>query len=146
MESRTKTFDLPLDLSTLFPERYQLLVDFTVPGNLQRKDNGRQIVWNKKTQKPMVIKSANALSYRNAFLKAVPESAVQKLGSESSPLALWANIFYQSNRSDVSVELLKDLLEKAGVISNDRWIKTHYIFGQIDRDTPRTELKLFRIL
>jgi hypothetical protein len=99
----------------------------------------------KVRNRPLIIKSKQALAYTESFLKQVPEEHKQKLGCEQKPLALWAHVHYQSNRSDLSVELLKDLLQKAGVISDDRWIKAEFLFGAIDRDNPRVELALFAI-
>jgi hypothetical protein len=146
MAGEVQIFDPPFDPMEVFADRYKLIVDFVVPGNLRRKDNGRQIVTNKKTGKPLVIKSEDALAYAQAFISLTPVEFKQKFGSKKLPLMLWANIFYQSNRSDVSIELLKDLLQKSEVVSDDRWIKTHFVFGQVDTENPRTHIKLFQIL
>lgn len=146
MAETIQLFDTPFDPAEIFADQYKLIVGFVVPGSLRRKDNGRQIVYNKKTEKLMVIKSKASLSYAQAFMQFVPEQAKQRYGSKEFPLLLWANIFYQSNRSDVSIELLKDLLQKAHVVSDDRWIKTHFVFGQIDKENPRTHVKLFQII
>ena len=78
-------------------------------------------------------------------MEQVPEYAKQAYGDVDRPLALWAHVHYQSNRSDLSVELLKDLLQKAGVVSNDRWIKAELLFASIDRDNPRVEVELYAI-
>ena len=128
-----------------FPsEGYIRLIGFTIPGNLQRKDNQRRIV--KVRGKPLVIKSKSALAYARSFMEQVPECARQAYGDTDHPLALWAHAHYQSNRSDLSVELLKDLLEKAGVVSNDRWIKAELLFASIDRDNPRVEIEIYAII
>jgi hypothetical protein len=124
-------------------ECYTSLFGFTILGNLPRKSNQRRIV--RVRNKPLIIKSKQALEYTDSFMKQVPGELKQQLGNEQKPLALWAHAHYQSNRSDLSVELLKDLLEKAGVISNDRWIKAEFLFASIDRDNPRVELELYAI-
>jgi hypothetical protein len=123
------------------PKEYTKLVDLVILGNLPRKSNQRRIV--KVRNKPLIIKSKQALAYTDSFLKQVPEESKLGLGDKQNPLALWAHVHYQSNRSDLSVELLKDLLEKAGVVTNDRWIKAEFLFAAIDQDHPRVELALY---
>jgi hypothetical protein len=123
--------------------KYTRLLSFTVAGNLPRKSNQRRIV--KVRGKPLIIKSKQALAYTDSFMQQVPEESKLGLGGEKNPLALWAHVHYQSNRSDLSVELLKDLLEKAGVIKNDRWIKAEFLFASIDRDHPRVEMAVYAI-
>jgi Holliday junction resolvase RusA-like endonuclease len=122
---------------------YTRLTVFSATGNLPRKSNQRRIV--KVKNRPLLIKSKNALAYEQTFMGQVPEYAKQSYGDADHPLALWAHVHYQSNRSDLSVELLKDLLEKAGVVSNDRWIKAEFLFASIDRDNPRVELALYAV-
>jgi len=123
--------------------KYTRILNLTITGNLPRKSNQRRIV--KVRNRPLIIKSKQALAYTDSFMKQVPGESRLGLGDEKNPLALWAHVHYQSNRSDLSVELLKDLLEKAGVVTNDRWIKAEFLFASIDRDNPRVELTLYSI-
>ncbi len=125
---------------------YELLTEFVVAGEPGRKSNQRRIVTNPATDKPMIIKSAKAMSYERAFLKQVPEEAKLGVGDVEHPLMLWAHIYYASNRPDVSTELIQDLLEKAGVVHNDRWFKQIWTHGAIDKENPRVELRIYRIL
>ncbi len=127
------------------PDDFELLAAFIVLGEPGRKSNQRRIVKNKKTGSPMIIKGKKAMAYEQQFMEQVPESAKQHWGSAEEPLVLWTNIHYASNRPDVSTELIQDLLEKAGVVHNDRWIKAFFTFGQIDKESPRAEIKLYRI-
>jgi Holliday junction resolvase RusA-like endonuclease len=46
-------------------------------------------------------------------------------------------VWYQSRRSDLSTELLFDLLQKSGIILNDRQIEHVESFKGLDRDAPR---------
>ena len=126
--------------------QYELALSMTILGEPGRKSNQRRIVRNNKTGKAMLIKSQKALDYSASFLAQVPEETKRGIGGPKEPLALWAVIHYASNRPDVSTELIQDLLEKAGVISNDRHLKQLIIFGSIDRENPRVELRLYRIL
>jgi len=131
-------FDPPQNL-------YTLLTEFTVNGEPARKSNSRRLVTNTRTGKPMVIKSAKAMEYGESFLLQVPISARRMWGGSNEHMALWGEIYYASHRPDLSVELILDLLEEAKVISNDRWIKAHFLFGGVDRFNPRAHLRIYRI-
>ena len=119
------------------------LARFTIHGQPARKSNQRRIVVNNNTGRPMLIKSQAAMDYADAFLSQVPLVCKQGYGSLEQPLMLEARIFYASNRPDLSVELITDLLQEAGVIANDRYIKAHVLLADIDKEDPRAEIALF---
>jgi Holliday junction resolvase RusA-like endonuclease len=127
------------------PEEFELVLEFEVAGQPARKSNSRRIVTNRKTKQPMLIKSEAALNYTDEFLRQVPGNAKLGLGSLEEPLLLWAIVYYKSNQPDLSVELIKDLLEEAGVVRNDRYIRGELLFGKVDRDSPRTIIRLYRM-
>lgn len=126
------------------PAVYEEAVRLTIAGEPGRKSNQRRIV-RRSNGTPMIIKSQKALDYEVSFLSQVPGEAKLFLGSAEEPLLLWAKIFYKSNRPDLSSELLMDQLQKAGVISNDRWIKSQMLFGGLDKENPRSEIVLYRL-
>ena len=125
------------------PSNFRLVSEFVIKGKPGRKSNSRQIVRNPKTDKPMVIKSSVALSYAKQFGKQVTDEMKVGVGSEKEVLAVWANMYYPSNRQDISIEMITDLMQKHGIISNDRWVKCHLLFGAIDRDNPRVHIRLY---
>jgi hypothetical protein len=127
------------------PRGYQLLTSFSVKGQLRRKDNGRQIVINKVTRRPMVIKSDEALDYEASFLSQVPGVAKGRWGSLTDSLALWVVAYYTSRKPDLSLELLLDLLQKSNVVDNDRYIREYHAWSFIDKDNPRIEVALYSI-
>lgn len=137
----------PNELPIFYPpsDQYEPVLRLCIDGQPARKSNGRRIVTNKRTQKPMSIKSEEALDYSDSFLKQVPGEAKVGLGGPGDPLFLMAEIFYKSNRSDISVELVKDLLQEAGVVFNDRYIKGEVLFGRVDKNYPRTVITLYRL-
>lgn len=126
-------------------EHFEEALQFQVYGQPARKSNSRRIVTNRRTKKPMVIKSEAALEYSAEFLSQVPGWAKLGLGGPDEPLLLWAVVYYKSNQPDLSVELIKDLLQEAGVISNDRYIRGELLFGKVDRENPRILITLFRL-
>jgi hypothetical protein len=117
---------------------------FTVFGQLPRKSNSRRIFRNPRTGRPIIVKSADALSYEKSFAFQVANVDKGKF-EPKEPLCLSAHVWYQSGRSDLSIELFMDLLEKTGIIHNDRQIKIMHLWGHIDREFPRVEVLLERV-
>lgn len=61
-------------------------------------------------------------------------------------LALIAKVYYQSFRRDVDTILFCDLLQKYGIVKNDRQIRMKVIDGiDIDERDPRVEFGLYRL-
>jgi len=112
---------------------------FIIYGNLPRKSNSRRVVKHHRTKKIMVIKSENALNYSKSF---VLQMLQYKYDLIISPVILTATIFYQSKRSDLSEELLMDLLQECKLIKNDRQIWEKHIYKKIDKENPRVEFEV----
>lgn len=124
---------------------YKLLLELDIDGQPARKSNSRRLVTNRKTNKPMFIKSEAALEYEGHFFKQVPGSAKRGLGSLDEPLAMFVVVYYQSRRPDLSVELIMDLLEKTEVVANDRYIYETRAWKFFDKDHPRIRLRLYAL-
>ena len=124
---------------------YKLLLELDIDGQPARKSNSRRIVTNRKTNKPMLIKSEAALNYGELFLHQVPDDAKLKLGSLGDPLAMFVIIYYQSRRPDLSVELIMDLLQKSEVVRDDRYIYETRAWKFFDKDHPRIRLRLYTL-
>lgn len=117
-----------------------------IEGPLPSMKNGRRIVTRgaRGFGRPVSIKSEDALGFfakvRDAFWVAVAE---QTINAGSVPmkgrLVLTATVYYPSLRSDLDVELLKDSLQAAGLIENDRWIREEHLVAEVDRERPRVE-------
>lgn len=92
------------------------------------------------------FKSPEARAFERDFLLQVKPEHRKELGSKRRFLRGTVTVFYQSYRSDVDVELVWDLLQKAHVISNDRWIRVKHIDGaRIDKERPRVEITVEEI-
>jgi Holliday junction resolvase RusA-like endonuclease len=111
-----------------------------IAGQPPRKSNSRRIVTNRRTGKPMVIKSQGARDWAGDAAKQIPASARQRVGSVERPLAITFWVRYASRRPDLSVELILDLLEKAEVISNDRHVYEFHAYKEFDKDNPGVEI------
>ncbi len=94
----------------------------------------------------MVIKSKKAREYVTHFIASVPEAYRDlNLGTLKDDLRLDIIVWYPNRRSDLSVELIKDCIEAAGVIKNDRYIREEHLYGFVDKQDPRTSIRLYSI-
>lgn len=123
----------------------KLLVEMVILGKLPRKSNSRRIVRNKKTGKPLIIKSEQALDYTKKFGLQVRNEVKQKFGSLEDPLGLEVVVYYADRRPDLSIELLKDLLQLNDVVKDDRYIRQQACWAFVDKQYPRTELRLYQL-
>ena len=89
-----------------------------IPAHLPRKSNQRRIFKNKKTGAPIIVKSQEALEFESLAPKYV-NALGGKLFRKPARLSMEAYITYRSSRSDLSVELLLDVLEKCCLYEND---------------------------
>lgn len=107
-----------------------------ISGQPPRKSNSREVVINRRTGKPMVIKSAGARQWVADALKHIPSSARQGVGSADAPLSITFNVFYKSRRPDLSVELILDTLQEASVISDDRHVYEIHAYKRFSIGEP----------
>lgn len=87
-------------------------------GKLYGKANSRKIIRNRWTGKPMSIKQDGALRFERDFMFQVKKIPIPYEGK----VALSALVYYPDNRQDLEIELLKDCIEKAGIVKNDKQI------------------------
>ena len=112
-------------------------------GNLQSKANRRRNVTNRRTGKPMFIKSEAALA---VFEDMVRQAQAQwKKDALTAPCRLTAHIYYSSRRPDLEDSLLMDILQSAGVVKNDRLIFEKHVWKELDRDNPRVVVEVEEI-
>ena len=115
---------------------------FLIEGHMPRKSNQRKLIWSKKSGRPLFIKSDEALAWTDraiGVMKTLPENSITK------PCGIRAWVFYRSRRSDLSVELLKDAMQKAGVVVNDRLIEYEENFVFVDKDRPRVIVEVWEL-
>jgi len=123
---------------------YQQLAQFDIVGRPPRKSNQRQLVTRGRGGKPMFIKSKEAREYMENFSEKVPDEYKQEWGSLKEDLMVKIYVWYPDRRSDLSIELILDCLEKAKVIKNDRYIREQHVYGDVDKENPRISVTLFR--
>lgn len=110
----------------------------TVQGVLPSMKNGRRIVRNRGTGHPLSIKSQVAIDFETIFNLQVKRPAKAILDE----VILTLDIYYPNQRHDVDGELFCDLLQKRGVLNNDRQIRRKIFTKYLDKLNPRVEWKL----
>lgn len=121
-----------------------------IHGSLPNKANSRQIVMvprvkggDPNDKRPLVIKSKDARKYDAVVEKAVAESDLTGAGLPLEGVLYFKVVVYQADlRRDLDCELLPDLLQKHGVLKNDRslWHKEYH--RKIDKACPRVEFEV----
>ena len=119
----------------------QTICTGVILGHMPRKSNSRRIVKIKNTVRS--IKSKNAIEWMaTAVLQVMVSARQQQVTQYTQPVALYADVYYRSERSDLSSELLMDALENADIIKNDRQIHHQTLTRYVDRQNPRVEWTL----
>ena len=112
----------------------EIIASMTIFGQLPSLKNRRRLIPGKGNRRPMIIKSKDAMDYEQAFLMAIPQR--MRVGYDG-PVSVKVRVWYQSRRSDLSTELLLDLLQKSGIILNDRQVHHIESFKGLDKESPR---------
>ena len=116
------------------------LITKTIDGMLPSMKNQRRIITNRRTGKPMSIKSQGAMEYEAHFLSKINNK--DKIGYKD-PVSLKVRVWYPSRRNDLDIEYLKDLIAKAGIIENDRQVYHMEAWKGKDKDHPRVIFTLY---
>lgn len=115
-------------------------VSFSVLGQCwsmknQRSPNGRGGTY----------KNAKARKFEEDFGLQVPPEAKIGFGSRDQLLRATVTVWYPSWRQDGDFALIYDLLQKTGVVSNDRWIRQRHEYAEVDPKNPRVEITIEEI-
>ncbi len=116
------------------------MISFFIHGQPPRKSNSRQVVRNRG--KTRVIKSDKALAWVLSALAQIPHHAKQGIGSADRPIRATFHVYYETRRPDLSVELVLDTLQKAGVISDDRHVYEVHAFKWFSKERPGVQVEL----
>ena len=100
------------------------------------KANSRKIVMFGK--RPAIIKSQKARDYVKNFEKQCPK--LDTLVTDD--LVVEITIFYGSRRPDLDESVILDCMQ-GFIYKNDRQVKKKIINWGLDRDNPRSEIKVY---
>lgn len=130
-----------LEVVKIFSRMNELLVHGEIFGHLPSGKNNYRIVGKR------MIKDINVSAYER---DAIPQLTVLKnrtgVKDIDFDVALIAKVWFRSHRRDVDTILFCDLLQKSGIIKNDRSIKIKIMNGvDVDPKNPRVEFGLLRL-
>ena len=106
---------------------------FVVYGEPASKANSRKMVTIKGV--PRFIKSQKALSYAEGFKRQCRGSPME------GDVKVSMTIYYASRRPDLDESLILDLLQGIAY-HNDRQVKEKHIIWGLDKENPRTEIRV----
>jgi hypothetical protein len=114
-------------------------VDFIIYGSLPSMKNQRRIVTIKN--RPMLIKSKKALTYKGLFEEQCPQLDPLLEGD----LSIRCDIWYDSKRPDLGgCDYVMDLCQKF-VYANDKQIKMNMAIWNLARKDPRVRVRISKL-
>jgi hypothetical protein len=110
-------------------------VSFVIHGEPASKANSRRMVLIKG--KPRLIKSKKALDYCKMFAEQCPilENLIE------SDVSVYITIYYASRRPDLDESVILDEMQ-GKIYKNDRQVKEKHIVWGLDRDNPRSHIRI----
>lgn len=129
------------------------MIEFTIHAQARSLKNDRDIFPIKASKgakcpychRPlhmMTVPNAEAKAFERAFKKQLPAAAQQNL---KMPIGVAITIYYPSNLQDVDEAQVLDLMQKYGVIQNDRQVVSKFIQKFIHHDDPRVEVRILPV-
>lgn len=124
-------------------QNVNLLIEGVIYGNEPSGKNNYRVSGNR-----LVKTNPELLRYeQDAELQLIVLKARNKIKQHvEGDTALYAKVYFRDRRRDVDTILFCDLLQRCGIVKNDREIRIKIIDGSIiDSKNPRIEFKLFKI-
>tara|TARA_R100001591_G_scaffold52431_1_gene62485 strand:- start:274 stop:669 length:396 start_codon:yes stop_codon:yes gene_type:complete len=122
-------------------------IQLLILGEPSSKANSRRAIFSKGT--PRFIKSKKALDYKKTFMSQIVHQMRLNCTEDGKPVPPFTcdvvvemNIFYASRRPDLDESLILDLMQ-GHVYKNDRQVKQKHIYWGIDKNNPRTVIKVW---
>lgn len=129
-------------INELIETHFSLVSDFIIFGAPARKSNSR--IYSGKGSVLLLGKSAT--QYNNIFAKQIERLKEDIPHPLDNTSYVWTfEIWYSSSRSDASVELIFDLFQKYGLVSNDVTIRNYIVLSEeLDRELPRIKVSIYK--
>ena len=129
---------MAIDYFEDFAKPFDWFFECTILGEPASKANQRKLV--RFGNRPAFIKSDKGGTYEKTFREQCP--VLDPLITDDVVLA--CHIYYASRRPDLDESLIMDLLQDH-VIKNDRQIKAKVVLHGLDKENPRTDIKVARL-
>lgn len=128
-----------------------------IAGQPPRKSNNRVIRWvwrrandpKRRThspKRPIVAKSDQAIAWVSDAIEQIPDEYKAELGDLEHPLGIVFFITYRDERPDLSAELICDMLQEAGVLKDDRYLREKHLYWYKNKDRQGVKILLFSSL
>lgn len=107
----------------VFPQVYEdESLAVWLPGQPPRKSNHRRVHRNPRTGSPILRLSSEATAWVDGVVSTTPVEAKINAGTEKEPVEITFFVWYSTHSPDLSVELILDAMQKAGILSDDRYV------------------------
>jgi len=118
-----------------------ITININITGKVPSKSSSRRIIFNRRTNRPMVISSKEVLQYEKDFAKQITSQYKNKF-NPNDRLKVSINWYIDSYRQDVDApaKAIFDNLQKNEVIKNDNRIDEYKIIRMIDKRNPRVDI------
>ena len=113
----------------------QKKINFIIDGEPASKSNSRKIVTFGK--RPALIKSEKARNYEKIFAQQCPQ--LENLIDNDVKVELI--IYYASRRPDLDESVVLDCMQ-GKIYVNDRQVKQKVVYWGLDRERPRTHVRV----
>ena len=114
------------------------VICFTAMGEPASKSNSRRFVSH--GGKPRFIKSKKALEFIQLFKMQIPTN-IPPIGGD---VKVTIKIYYASRRPDLDESVILDAMQ-GYCYENDRQVKEKHIIWGLDRENPRSEIKIEKL-
>jgi len=120
----------------------EICVEGRIHGVLASKSNNRKVI--QRRGKPLIIQETSAYLFSDCVAAAANAYRDELTPPLQGKLWISATVWQKDMRRDLDIELLKDALQKSGVIDNDRSVYYQQAERRIDKENPRVEFLLGR--
>jgi len=119
-------------------------IEFEIKGQPHSKANSRRLVYFGK--RPAFIKSPQAIEYEKIFAAQCPvlDPIIPYNKKFKQDVAVYMTIYYASRRPDLDESLILDCMQ-GRIYENDRCVKEKHIAWGLDKDNPRSEIRVIKI-
>lgn len=127
-------------LLDLIPKTYSLIDKFIIFGSPASSKNSR--TWTGSSS----VLGEQAQHYVNIFDKQILRLKPKLHAPYDMREYLWVfEIWYENPRSDASIELIFDLMQKNILIFNDNVIRKYFVSAEhLDAELPRTQISIYK--
>ena len=119
-------------------------IKFEIKGQPHSKANSRRLVYFGK--RPAFIKSPQAIEYEKLFAAQCPvlDPIIPYNKKDKQNVAVHMTIYYASRRPYLDESLILDCMQ-GRIYENDRCVKEKHIRWGLDKDNPRSEIRVIKI-